>query len=112
MPNKFEVTDPRGRIVICTEERWRWHIVSGHGKFMEGYEEEVKQAIQTPVPGIYQDTQRKVRHNYYLRLPHSRKYIKVVVDFTDETNGQVITAFKADSVKAGEILIWPISTDS
>ena len=75
MPNKFEVTDPRGRSVICTEDRWRWHIISGHGKFMEGYEDEVKQAIEAPKPGIYQDAQRKERNNYYLQIPRSSKYI-------------------------------------
>lgn len=79
---------------------------------MEGYEEEVKQAIEAPDPGIFQDKERAERNNYYLRLPRSRKYIKVVVDFSDENEGKVITAFKTDSVKRGEKLIWPTSADS
>jgi hypothetical protein len=112
MPNKFEVIDPRGKTVICTEDRWRWHIVSGHGKFMDGYEDEVKQAIEAPTEGIFQDAVRTERHNYYLRLPRSRKYIKVVVDFSDEDGGQVITAFKTDSVKQSETLLWQPPTDS
>ena len=112
MPNQFEVTDPRGRRVICTEDKWRWHIVSKHGKYMEGYEDEVKQAIQEPNPGIFEDTQRPNRNSYYLRLPRSRKYIKVVVNFSDESEGYVVTAFKTDSVKRGEKQIWPTSTDS
>src|SRR5574341_1538397 len=99
MPNKFEVTDPLGRTVVCTEDRWRWHIVSKHGRFMEGYEEEVKQAIEAPDPGIFQDKERAERNNYYLRLPRSRKYIKVVVDFSDGNEGKVITALDRKSTR-------------
>jgi hypothetical protein len=112
MTNKFEVTDPRGKTVICTEDRWRWHIISGHGKFMEGYEDEVKEAIESPTEGIFQDAARPERHIYYLRLPQSRKYIKVVVNFEDEDSGYVVTAFKTDSIKQSETLLWQAPTDS
>jgi hypothetical protein len=106
MPNVFEITDPRGRKVVCTEDRWKWHILSSH-PWMTGWESEVMAAIQTPTIGIYQDAESENRHIYYM-LPEGRKrYIKVVVDFDDQAVGTVITAFPTDSPKPGERLIWP-----
>lgn len=80
---------------------------------MLGFEDEAKQAIEAPNPGIYRDAVRETREIYYLKLDRSRFYLKVVVEFTGEDEiGYVKTAFKTDSIKKGEVLIWPTSTDS
>jgi hypothetical protein len=109
MPNIFEVIDPRGRRVICTEEVWNDHVLYNH-PWMDGREEEVKAAIQKPSFGIYQDAGSEHRHVYYHLHKSKRYYIKVVVEFVEDTTGKVITAFNPDSTKAGERLIWPESS--
>jgi len=79
--------------------------------FMRGWEEEVKAAVERPTFGlIYQDTENENRHIYYLLREHTRRYIKVVVDFEDQDLGIVVTAFQTSSGKSGEKLIWPESS--
>lgn len=107
MPNLFEVTDPRGWKVICTEDCWNQHVLFHHLD-MAGREDEVKQTIEKPTYGIYQDATRQNRYIYYCKQGTKSYYIKVVVDF-DGKEGEVITAFPADSMKAGEKWIWPSS---
>jgi hypothetical protein len=108
MANKFEAQDPRGFTVVCTEDQWRWHVVDFHPD-MEGDEGLVKQAIENPSLGIFRDVDFGDRDVYYLRIRGKDQYIKVIVQFDDE-NGSLITAFRANVPKAGEKMIWPIST--
>ena len=108
----FQINDIRGRKVVCTEECWYSHILDEH-QDMEGFEEEVKEAIQNPypLPCVYQDRDYPSRHIYY-RLFRTKKYsyyIKAIVDFSEPDEGELITAFKTDSPKTGELMIWPES---
>lgn len=105
MPNRFEAVDPRGYAVICTDEVWKWHILSNR-PFMEGWENEVKAAIEQPTFGIFQDAHRQHRHIYYRLSEGKQRYMKVVVEFSADNSGNVITAFPTDSMKAGEKLLW------
>jgi len=68
----------------------------------------VKETIKSPHPPfIYQDRDFPDRHIYY-RLADTRDYyIKVVVKFSDDNIGEVITAFMPDSPKDGEVMLWP-----
>jgi hypothetical protein len=109
MPNIFEVDDPRGRSVICTEACWKWHILDYHHD-MAGREAEVIAAITRPSLGIFSDTDFENRNVYYLRRSGKPYYLKVVVEFKSEREGEVITAYLAFSPKAGEKLIWPSSS--
>ena len=109
MPNLFEVTDPRGRKVVCTEERWSGHVLQAR-PWMKGWEEEVRAAIEEPYFGVYQDADYPNRNIYYRLHKGKDRYIKVVVSFEDEV-GRVVTAFPMSSPKAGEKLIWPESSD-
>ena len=111
MPTLFEVSDPRRKKVICTDETWYWHVVDGHSE-MEDQIEQVKAAIQEPLLGmIFQDHDYPERQVYYKR--HSKFiYIKVVVEFL-KNGGALITAYLTDALKPGEKLIWtPQSSDS
>ena len=110
MGNVFEVIDPRGRKVICTEECWFGHIL-GARSWMAGMEEAVSAAIEKPSFGICCDPHNENRHIYYRLYKNKPRYIKVVVDFVREDLGRVVTAFPTDSGKSGEKLIWPESTD-
>lgn len=110
MPNQLEAVDPRGRKIICTAERWASHIVSFHPA-MIGDEKEVIAAIEDPEFGIYGDADFANRQVYYRRTRGKLRYTKVVVEFNEAGEGKVITAFRTDSPKAGEKLVWPISKD-
>lgn len=109
MPDIFDVTDPRGYRVICSEATWQSHILANR-PFMQGWEDEVQAAVENPTFGIYQDASHPERHIYYRLNTKKPRYIKVVVHFDDEHSGNVITAFPTDSMKAGEKLIWTKSS--
>lgn len=109
MSNRFEVVDPRGRKVTCTDECWQGHILAAR-PWMAGWENEVQSAIQHPTFGIYHDATHESRHLYYRLRTNRRQYIKVVVDFGEAETGTVITAFPTDSPKSGEKLLWPESS--
>ena len=111
MGSLFDVQDPRGYKVSCTDECWEFHILDEHPE-MDGLEDTVKETIQTPYLGfIYQDRDYPERNIYY-SLDSSREYyVKVVVEFSSEDVGEVITSFLTDSPKPGEGMIWPISKD-
>jgi len=100
----FQVTDPRGNFVICTEERWYGHILASR-PFMEGWEEKVIAAISNPTYGIYKDAQFSNRCVYYRRQRQPR-YMKVIVVETESGPYKVVTAFPTDSMKSGEELLW------
>lgn len=105
----FETVDPRGQRVICTTECWNEHILDAHPE-MAGREGLVIEAINSPKPGfIYQDRDYPNRNLYYHRPGATPYYIKVIVEFNEAGNGEVITAFLADSGKSGEVMIWPRS---
>jgi hypothetical protein len=66
-PSLFEVDDPRGRKVGCTEDAWRVHVLGRHPE-MAGQENEVVLTIRQPMFGIYQDADQMDRNVYYRRL--------------------------------------------
>lgn len=105
MADKFQATDPRGRTVICTEETWVSHVVWRHPG-MDGKEDEVKAAIESPSMGIFGDKLHENRNIYYRLQRNRRRYTKVIVAFDDQNAGSVLTAFQVDAPKDGEPLIW------
>src|SRR5688572_25771074 len=107
MPNIFEVTDPEGRTVICTDENWNGHVVYHHAE-MEDRVEEVKRTIQEPTFGIYSDQLHNDRLVYYRFQKGKLRYMKVVVVNLANV-WSVITAFQTDSPKRGEKMVWPRS---
>lgn len=107
MANIFEAEDLRGKKIICTEDCWNNHILRNR-PFMNGWEDDVKEAIQDPTLGcIYQDAEREDRCIYYRLNRRNNSYIKVVVNFDSNGLGNVITAFPTSAPKSGEKLIWP-----
>lgn len=71
---------------------------------MKGYEKRVVEAIENP-SCICSDATNKKREVYYKLDNSAKSYIKVVVEF-DGKHGLVVTAFRADSIKRGESVIW------
>ena len=107
MSERFRAVDPRGRVVICTDEVWNDHICSGHPE-MAGSEDLVRAAIAEPqLELIYRDVDEDDRDVYYRRPPDKRYYIKVIVRFDRTRRGLVITAYRTSSAKSGERIIWP-----
>lgn len=106
MSNKFEVTDPRGRRVTCTEDAWD-HIISDR-PWMDTDEwvSDIRRTVENPTMGIYQDVDFDDRIVYYaFRLKGSQRYVKVVVKTDDNFLGQVVTAYPVKTPKAGEKLL-------
>jgi hypothetical protein len=74
---------------------------------MDGWENLVSKAIQTP-SFICEDNTHKDRHAYYMmHITRFNSYIKVVASFNSKNRGFVISAFPADSGKIKEMVIWP-----
>lgn len=100
----FNVVDPRGKSVSCSEEYWKKHIV-GARFWMDGWQDKVSAAVQSP-DAIFRDADYSDRECYYQLDKNKRKYMKVVVGFDKKDDGIIITAFPTDSIKIGENLIW------
>lgn len=99
----FEVTDPKGIVVICTKDCWHNHILPRH-KSLSTHVETVKLAITNPTYGVYRDANFPDRRIYYFRNPSYRRYMKVVVR-ENPNRSEVITAYETDSMKTGEKLL-------
>ena len=106
MAELFNVVDPRGKTVSCSEECWQKHIV-GARFWMKDSQAIVIGAVKSP-DAILSDADFSERECYYQIDKKKRKYMKVVVLFDKDNKGSVITAFPADSIKEGEVLIWTI----
>ena len=84
----WETTDPDGRTVVLTFERWR-HIVDKHDE-LHGHRDGVLEAIARPeerLPGHepYEDW-------FYGRLAQPHRWIRVVVHYESD-RGFIVTAF-------------------
>lgn len=111
MPDILTIDDPRGKKVILSEVLWEKHILEEHPG-MKQLLREIGLSITHPYLGaIYSDTGSKKRNVYYYRLRRRDLYVKVVVEFNSESNGEIKTAFLTDSPKKGEKIIWPPSGD-
>jgi hypothetical protein len=82
-------TDPLGRTVQLTEERWN-HIIEGH-PYMASFRADVIRAIEAPTHRIEQP--RPGRKWFYLRDAGPSRWLKVVVAFDEDSNGRIRTAF-------------------
>jgi hypothetical protein len=109
MPIEFEVIDPRGRRIVCSQDTWRNHV-SKKRPWMSTPEwiEAVKKTLQEPLVYIYQDANFPNRHVYYRKQTNRTWYMKVIVEFKNEESiGELIAATPANSGKTGEKPIWP-----
>jgi len=104
MSNYFEVTDPRGKIVVCSQYQWDTHISNFHG-VEDLQRSDLIETIQNPAE-IYRDAFFLDRECYYRFSKRHQAYIKITVEL-HKTRNTVITAYKVDSVKKGEKIVWP-----
>lgn len=111
MSNIFEVIDPLGRSIYCTEERWEGHILPARNwPSNSRWDVHVIRALTDPT-FICKDNLFDDRICYYRRPGKTTAYMKVVVDLIDPLKiGEVVTAYETDSGKKGETLIWPTSS--
>ena len=84
----WETSDPDGRRVVLSEERWR-HIVRRHSE-LEAHRERTLEAIETP-------TRRTHGHAaneewFFLEGAGPSRWLQVVVHY-EESRGSVTTAF-------------------
>ena len=84
----WATTDPDGRAVVLTFERWR-HIVDKHDE-LHGHRDSVLEAVARPeerLPG-----RRAQQEWFYARMPWPGRSIRVVVHYESD-RGQIVTAF-------------------
>lgn len=108
MSIEFEVDDPRGYKVVCTQKIWRYKITKKRPWMnSEEWKNIVIETIKNPSMQIFQDANFENRYVYYRRIENRARYMKVVVAFDNEESGEVITATPVNNGKAGEKPIWP-----
>jgi hypothetical protein len=109
----FRCKDKDGIIVICKQDTWENHIVSGHAE-MEGCEMIVKTAIEKPYQ-VYQDgkhtNKRIIYKPFVLPKPFHTQYLRVAIEYhrgkiNRKLQGYVCSAFACQTKKKGDILIW------
>ena len=114
MPELFRCTDPWGREIVLSLERWRDHVLGGHPE-LAGHEALLEAALTRP-SYVNRDAVREDREAFYapspLPPPYGRSLVKVVVEFGDAgsdrpTVGRVITAYFANKPRPRERRIWP-----
>ena len=107
MPNIFEVRDPNGIRIYCSEFQWETHIVANHG-MMEHNVDAILETLQNPeliLPSrdsnpplderrIY--TKKSQIASYYPKVP----YTHVIVSACGGS-GEVITAYPSKSETSG-----------
>jgi hypothetical protein len=82
----FEVTDFKGRVIICEESTWNDHIVGGpNHPYMEGNEQEVIDALQNPEYGFRCHDRAYKNCRIYYKLSNTKDYFtKVIVEYVDD----------------------------
>lgn len=109
METIFTIKDPRGFTVECDSNCWNRHILAKR-PWMAGWEDRVIATISNPIYGlIFEDSHFKDRNVYYRKQPDYGTYLKVVVRYSEDGKGTVVTAHPVDSMKQGEKWVWPTS---
>lgn len=105
--NVITCQDPLARRVTMTRDQWESHVLLRHPD-MEHLEAYVQRAIEEP-DSIHEDKRTYRRECYYrLGIPDATTiYLKVVVQFDQDNNGTIITAFTTRSTSPGERHLWP-----
>lgn len=101
MANIFDIVDPRGKKIICTEKTWDEHIKKhfGNSDFWKG---EAEETVKNP-DSIYSDVDCDKTENYYRQLEKVK--IKVCTRLIDDEI-IVVSAHLRNVIKTGEILLW------
>jgi hypothetical protein len=95
MKNKFEVTDPRGRLVICESEQWDQHILPSHPE-MSSKLEVVKSTVSNPDVILGSDSHND--RDIYFQEYGSDIHTKVIV-YSLSDRGFVVTAFMQKGIR-------------
>ncbi|MBE0431327.1 MAG: hypothetical protein IBX67_05830 [Dehalococcoidia bacterium] len=105
--------DKDGITIICSQDTWDNHIVSGHPE-VKGCEMIVKTAIEKPFQ-VYQDGRHANRRIIYkpfvLPKPFHTQYLRIAIEYhrgkvSRNMQGYVCSAFACQTKRKGDILIW------
>lgn len=111
MAEILRAVDRCERMVVLHDSRWD-HICEEHRE-MHGHEASVRRTLHYPEVHTRDDVFAN-REVFYkkgvLPPPDSNDYVKVVVEYREADNGdvvgRVITSYATSKVKQGEELIW------
>ena len=104
----FSATDSRGFKVECTKENFEYIRFIKHpesSKYLTPAH--IRAAIENPRDGIYSSNWKPSNHIYYSKVRKVPAEIKVVVDFSKESIGKIITFHLSSKRPDNEKLIWP-----
>lgn len=104
----FRLVDHWGRTVVLTETQWIDHVLPRHPELL-GHDALVEAVLRDP-HFVNLDATRGNRETFYapspLPPPYSRVYVKVVVEFSRVSLGEVKTAFFTNHARPGEQRRW------
>lgn len=103
----IDVKDFKGNRIICYEDTWFDHIANyKRNHNLEMLEEVVTSALEKPLYGMrFRDVDRSNRMVYYC-TGATTDFIKVIVEFSNnqcDGTGRIVTAYRTDRMKSGEI---------
>lgn len=104
MSDIFTVSNYRGEMVSCSEERWNVHIFENHPIMKENMDA-VKDTIVDP-DAVYESNTNPLREVSFKKSLHSsyRCLTKVIVEYgsyNGTTFGKVVTAFPKETETGG-----------
>jgi hypothetical protein len=110
----LEMTDMRGRTVILTRETWYLKILIERPSAHEFFPEQIRAAVFRPT-FANADREHANRRCHYLDLGLNargkQRWLKVVIEYEGGANprshGFVVTLYRANRPKPGEVRDWP-----
>ena len=105
MSNIINTVDAFGTNVTCSAYHWHNHVASGHHEIMINNKEAVIDTLKYPET-VYQSSEYEDRKVFFKKSSLStynsdRFYTKVIVGYTTEDRGEIVTAFPVQSIKGG-----------
>jgi hypothetical protein len=101
----FRVRDYQGVEVVCSRQHWVEKIVARHPD-MAGREQEVIEAIAEP-EAVFRDRDFPSRKIHVRRSAGGGLLTVAVVEYaTSETEALLVTAFRRDRPRHGDVLIY------
>lgn len=107
MANAIDTKDVHARRVTLTWTRWNVHVLRPRPWMAEMLELVETTLIRPDL--IFRDKEFPDRECFYAKFPRylDADYMKVVVRYTQDNEGTVVTAFVHRDHTAGEVQLWP-----
>jgi hypothetical protein len=105
MNNYIETIDIFGASVTCSQYHWDSHVAAGAHSIMKNNKSAVIDTLKSP-EAVYKSSKNDDRKIYFKKSSFSTYnsnyfYTKVIVGYTSEDTGEIVTAFPVNGIKGG-----------